>query len=517
MPQIIVVGGCRAAPLSFIFPRRIGASLACLASILGLTGGVHAQDRLSRKVAQAPAHGMASHGMPDRAGSETPRALPETMPDPGLPGMSVTPRALASPPPSLADFERIAMTRNPTLRQAAAQVDATRSRSYQAGLYPNPTVGFESEQMGAPGPDRISAGGLVTRGAMSPGETQGGFVRQEIVTGGKLRLSRAKYAEETVAAQFQAEAQRLRVLNGVRTRYFEVIAAERLVAIHRELVGLNDEAVGITDQLVNVGQANEPDLLQAKVEARRARVALRNAENHYREGWESLVTVVGAPELRPTTLDAAALEAVAAPIDFASTLINLLRRSPEIHAALSDIRRSQITVKRERVEPIPNVTVQALVGRNYEIGMTTAGVQASIPLPVFNRNWGTIREAQADLARDHGEHDRLVLTLRQRLADTLARHDDARQSVEDFRAETLPLAKRAFEVQSANYRQRRAAYPQVLVAQRTYVELSKEYVQSLLELRRAEVEINGMLLTDGLAAPGSSTSQGHIESTPQPR
>ena len=87
----------------------------------------------------------------------------------------------------------------------------------------------------------------------------------------------------------------------------------------------------------------------------------------------------------------------------------------------------------------------------------------------------------------------------------------------DFRSETLPLAKRAFEVQSANFRQRRAAYPQVLVAQRTYAELNKEYVQSLLELRRAEVEIGGMLLSDGLATPGSPTSQGHIESNPQPR
>ena len=378
-------------------------------------------------------------------------------------------------------------------------------------------MGYQSEQIGAFGPDRISSGGIISRGSPSPGETQGGFVQQQFVTGGKLKLSRAKYAEEATAAQFQADAQRLRVLNGVRTRYFEVVAAERLIAINRELSRLNDDAVTTTEQLVNVGQANEPDLLQAKVEARRARVALRNAENRYRGGWENLIALVGAPELRPTPLDGAALDAPGAPLDFDSTLANLLKCSPEILAALADIRRSQFTVRRERAEPIPNVTVQAVVGRNYEINTTTAGVQASIPLPIWNRNQGTIREAQADLARDHAEHDRIALSLRQRLADAATRYDDAYQSVEDFRSETLPLAKRAFEVQSANFRQRRAAYPQVLVAQRTYAELNKEYVQSLLELRRAEVEIGGMLLSDGLATPGSPTSQGHIESNPQPR
>ena len=460
---------------------------------------------------------MSSHGTAEPARAALPLALPEPMAAPTQPGVSVPSRVPASVLPGLADFERIALVRNPTLRQAAAQIDAARSRSFQAGLYPNPTVGYLAEQIGAPGAVRPTTGGLITQGRPSPGELQGGFVQQEFVMGGKRKLSRAKYAEEAIAAQFQSDAQRLRVINGVRTRYFEVVAAERLIAINRELSRLNDDAVGTTEQLVNVGQANEPDLLQAKVEARRARVALRNAENRYRGSWENLVSMVGAPELRPTPLDGVAFDAVAAPLDFDSTLANLLRCSPEIQAALADIRRSQVTVQRERAEPIPNITVQALVGRNYEVNTTTTGVQASIPLPIWNRNQGTIREAQADLARDHSEHDRIALSLRQRLADAATRYDDAYQSVEDFRSESLPLAKRAFEIQSANFRQRRAAYPQVLVAQRTYAELNKEYIQSLLELRRAEIEIKGMLLTDGLAVPGSPTSQGHIESTPQPR
>ena len=110
---------------------------------------------------------------------------------------------------------------------------------------------------------------------------------------------------------------------------------------------------------------------------------------------------------------------------------------------MSEIRRSEIMVRRERVEPIPNVTVQAVVGRNYEFNnLTTAGVQVSIPLPIFNRNQGTVKEAQADLARDHAEYERVVLSLRQRLADATTRYNDALQSVEDFRNETLPMARR---------------------------------------------------------------------------
>ena len=307
-----------------------GTTIACLAALLGPPIWARAEDVRVRRVAQAPAHDMSSHNAAEPARAALPAALPEPM------------AAIASPRPpgpaaagpvatlSLADFERLAMERNPTLRQAFAQIDASRSRSFQAGLYPNPRIGYQSEQMGAPGAEVPTAGGVLARGRPSPGELQGGFVQQEIVTGGKLRLSRAKFAEEANTAQWQAEVQRLRVLNGVRIAYFAVVASQRLVQVEGELVRINEDAVRTTEQLVNVGQANEPDLLQAKVEAHRARVALRNAENRYRGDWQKLIALVGAPELRPVTLDVRPLEAEAAPLDFDATLANLLRCSPEI-------------------------------------------------------------------------------------------------------------------------------------------------------------------------------------------
>ena len=39
----------------------------------------------------------------------------------------------------------------------------------------------------------------------------------------------------------------LRVLNGVRVRFFDVLAAQRLLEIHGELARINDDAVRTTD------------------------------------------------------------------------------------------------------------------------------------------------------------------------------------------------------------------------------------------------------------------------------
>src|SRR5262249_30199786 len=157
----------------------------------------------------------------------------------------------------------------------------------------------------------------------------------------------------------------------------------------------------------------------------------------FRGDWEELVALVGAPEVRPAPLDMRPLEAEAAPLQFDGTLADLLHRSPELQAVLSEIRRDEIMVRRERVEPIPNVQVKAVTGYNYEFGVQTAGVQIGIALPIFNRNQGTIREAMSDLTRDHAEYERLALSLRQRLADAFTRYQDAVRSVEDYRTGTL--------------------------------------------------------------------------------
>ena len=248
----------------------------------------------------------------------------------------------------LADFERIALERNPTLRQAAAQVDATMSRSHQAGLYPNPTVGYVQEQIGTLGEVTPTASGIATKARERPASSSVASSSKRSSPAASSGSAGPSSPRRANAARWQAEAQALRVLNGVRVRFFEVLAAQRLIQIHRELVRLNDDAVRTTEQLVNVGQANEPDLLQAKVEARRA--AWRSATRRTTTGetGSTWSLVVGAPELRPARLMTVCSTRRRAPLDFDATLADLLHRSPEIQAALSEIRRSQIMVQRER-------------------------------------------------------------------------------------------------------------------------------------------------------------------------
>jgi hypothetical protein len=70
---------------------------------------------------------------------------------------------------------------------------------------------------------------------------------------------------------------------------------------------------------------------------------------------------------------------------------------------------------------------------------------------------------------------------------------------------------------TATRRDRRTPWAQVVLAQRTLSDLNEDYIEALLELRKSEVTIRGMLLGDGLSQPEPPTPGGHIDATPQPR
>jgi cobalt-zinc-cadmium efflux system outer membrane protein len=295
-----------------------------------------------------------------------------------------------------------------------------------------------------------------------------------------------------------------------------VLAAQRSLENHRRLKLNAEDGLKTTEQMLNVGQANEPDLLQAKVEVQRATVALRNVETRLRRDWEKLAAVTGVPTL-PQQMLSGSIESTASPLAKDEQLCRLLAESPEMAMALIEVKKDEITLQRERREPIPNITLRGGYGYNYETRNQVGTVGVSIRLPLWDRNQGTIRQAQADLTRGTLEVTRIELDLRRRFADAFSRYETARMDVEVWRNDTLPTASRAYELYQKNFKDRRAAWPQVLVAQRTVYQLNEDYTRSLADLRRAEVEIRGLLLTGGLAAPRDPTPAGHINATPKPR
>lgn len=382
---------------------------------------------------------------------------------------------------TLPELEGLALANNPTLVQAAMRIEAARGKCLQAGLYPNPTVGYQGEEIGAEG----SAG------------QQGAFFAQEIVTAGKLGLRSAVAAWGVEQAEHAWHAQRRRVLNDVRSAWYEVLVAQRIAELNEQLVRIGQEGVKAAGDLLAAQEVSRVDELQARIEADSAKLQLHNARNRHLAAWRRLAAVLGTPHVEPAVLEGD-LHDDLPQLSWEDALWHLLNESPELAEARTGIERARCALARESVQWVPNVNVQAGVQYHDAAEDAVAGVQVALPLPIFNRNQGNICRARAHLVAAEKEVQRIELALQDRLAAAFERYANARYQAKKYSAEILPNAKASLDLVRSGYRQGEHDYLTLLTAQRTFFRVNLAYLESLLEYHTSSVSIEGFLLSGGL-------------------
>jgi cobalt-zinc-cadmium efflux system outer membrane protein len=398
----------------------------------------------------------------------------------------------ARPQMNLRDFEQMAVNANPTLRAANALTEQSAASAHQAGLYPNPSVGYQGEQI---------------RGGSFHGGEQGAFVQQTFVLGGKLGLRRDVYEQQRRADEIGSSEQKSRVLSDVGRSFYSALGAQAIVNLRKNLVSLALDAVTTAHQLANVGQADAPDVLQAEVEAEQAGVDYTTAQREFIQSFRTVAAVAGEPELelRPLAGD---LEHPPQ-IDAEQVVDQIVRESPSIKRAQQEVLHAQAGLKSAKRESIPDLQIRAGLEQNFESNNQTTGTPvglqgfatAAVNLPIFNRNQGNVAAAKAEVERAEAEVNRTQLSLRRSAQSVLQSFLSSQVQVERYRNEMLPRAARAYQLYLTKYQSMGAAYPQVLIAQRTYFQLQVSYNEALENLWMDAISMQNFMLSAGLDAP----------------
>src|SRR5947209_4762864 len=393
---------------------------------------------------------------------------------------------------TLEELQQMALQNNPTFKQSAANIQAAEGRKKQSRLYPNPTVGYQGEQI---------------RGGAFHGGEQGFFVQQDIVLGGKLGLNRKMFDQELKQAQTEAEEQKLRVVTNVRMSYIQALAAQQTLELRQNLSKLADDAAGTTHQLANIGQADAPDVLESEVEAQQAQLAVTMAEQSQQRAWKALAAVVGNPRLPPMRLEGK-LEDIP-PVNADELVEQIVNESPAVRIAELGVKRAEAALVRAKREPIPDLQIRGGLQQNGELLSEPSGrsvglqgfADVGVRIPIFNRNQGNIATGKADTERAKREVERVKLVLRERAASVVQNYTFSQTAVDRYKNQMIPRAQKAYEMYTKKYQEMAAAYPQVLIAQRTLMQLEVSYVSALENFATSSLSLQSFLLTDGLEAP----------------
>lgn len=385
---------------------------------------------------------------------------------------------------SVSDLQQLATQHNPTLKILRQQIRAAHGEFVQAGLKPNPTLAYESEEIG----DGGKAG-------------KHGFVlEQELITGGKRKLDRAAASWETEQTRRRCELQCHAIQNDVRARAYELLAAQRIVEINRKLTDIARQSVSAAENLGRAGEVSRIDLLQIRAKANEAQASLVAAVNEESLAWKKLAVMVGMKDLEPHFITDS-LECPC-PINRDAAWQTVLQCSPQLAVLQAKIQQAQCNLARERAERMPDITVGGGIAYDYGERQTLGSFSVAVPLQIYDRNKGNIQKAHAELAAAHQELNRKKLELYENFSDRYASLNSAQQQIRLYKERIIPDVQEALELSLQGYKNGEYGYMDVLSAQQLFLESQTQYIQALKEHALCCAYLDGFLAEGGLSESG---------------
>jgi cobalt-zinc-cadmium efflux system outer membrane protein len=416
---------------------------------------------------------------------------------PSLPELSEEPPDLPGPegrPLTLSDLQKLAMTNSPLIRQAAARVKETQGAAIQAGLPPNPTIGYEGDTMGTTG---------------GPGY-QGGFIDQKIIVSNKLQLQRAVATMDLRNAELSLFRAQTDLATRIRGLYFALLVANESVRINRAVVKFTNAIYETQVKQVargGLGAIYEPMYLRAL--AVQAAALLLQARNQRIAAWKQLAAAMGLTGMPPTQV-AGRIDIPIPLFNHKEVLARALANHSDVRTAENVLQQARFSLELARRTPIPDPDVRLLIQKD-RTGPPFAiapSLSVSIPLPVWDRNQGGIMQAQGVVVRQSEEAHRVRTELARTLAEAFNRYKSNRTVLAMYRDHVLPDLVRAYQGIQLRYNKELAVagavgsappgFNDYVVAQQNLTGAVATYITTLGQLWQAVVDVADLLQTPDL-------------------
>jgi len=370
-----------------------------------------------------------------------------------------------------------ALRNHPRLVVFPLEFRAAEGRALQASLRPNPELSVDVENIWGEFPGASRA------------ETTYGF--SQLVETGK-RSSRIRVAEaERELLRRDFEIARIDVVADVKRAFINLLSAGKKLELTREAHRFATLLANAVSDRVAAGAVSP-------IEETRAKVAL---------AVSSADVERTAREVETARRELAAAMGEAAPsFDFPSgdldenpsppAVDNLAERiaaTPEAARRLAERKHRNAALDAERRSAVPDVTLKGGIKHLRESSENTFVLGLSVPLPLFHRNQGAIREAEAQRARVDVERKTTERLLQLQAGQRLAAFTAAAREATLLRQEALPGAQSAHDAVSEGYRLGKFRYLDVLDTGKSLIETRLRYLEALTAQNLARVDLDRLM------------------------
>ncbi|RMW99906.1 TolC family protein [Legionella jordanis] len=377
----------------------------------------------------------------------------------------------------------LAYKNNPTLKAQAAVVEQAKGQFIQSGLYPNPTIALQAENIGTP--STLESGYTGTEKTIS--------IEQPIPLGKRLYYQREASKMEFLAACLKLEASRSNLFIDIGNAYVDAFYAQYWTNASKRLVKLNELVVGSINKRVEIGANSEVDLRLAEIALDEAVIIYDRARRNELKSKTILANLMGTPSLTDIILNEKGLSHH---LDSWSLIKKRLITSNLIKAQMALVRAMGSRIAATSKEVWPDLNLQ-LGFRHFELNDQKAFlVSASAPIPVFNQNQGNVYSAHAKRNEAIQDLHQLKLNLESTLYGTFLDALQSKEEVQKVTKRMLPKAKNTVELAREGVEQGRYSY---LILSNAIQILNREeehYTRAHADYHKALIKIQGLLMSE---------------------
>ena len=288
---------------------------------------------------------------------------------------------MAEPAPPFAVLLREAQGQAPRLAESAANLRAAKGLADQAGAAPNPVVGLQVEDIGR----RDTAGISQRQSTLS--------VSQALELGGKRGTRLAAGRADVGVAEARDRAARSDFAYDLALTYATAEAAQKRVVLLTDDLGRAREDLRAARAFVEAGREADLRAVEAQAAATAAEADVETARADAAEALARLSGMAGAAAPYGS-VGASLLEATARlPAPGAIPTV-----TPALALAQADREAAARRIRVERARAVPDVTFSLGARKYADNGDTALIAGVSAPLPLFDRNRGSVAAARAQLS-----------------------------------------------------------------------------------------------------------------------
>lgn len=366
---------------------------------------------------------------------------------------------------SLAEAQEIAFTRNWDLLAAKSGIDAAQAQLIVTREYPNPTFQWTTAKIGTHESSTFLGNSIWNRSYDTI------FAINQLVEIAGKRGDRQRAARAAIMGARARFFDAKRTLDqGVTKAYVAAVLAGENVRILNESAGYLQHEAKIAEERYKAGDISAADRKQIEVNAEQFALQAKSAEATAVQARVAVEVLMGVPQPHGDWVPADPLPLlVTASAPQNAPIVSLGART-DVLAAEQDLRSAEENLKLQKAIRIPDPTFSVEYEHNPPGGgpaIDTLGIGISFPLPLWNRNGGNIKAAQAARRQSAIALDKVRAQVIADIANAETEYNEASERLRRYEGAIRPKAGSVRESVSFSYEKGAASLVDLLDAQRT--------------------------------------------------